>query len=394
MSLTVAASARPGSPRDLRDGLPVGFPAGSDTCSVASSKSASRPPRPRRRATAPLTVDLPVIRSGWPTGISLLSEGCLASIEALADDPPAGTLVVLVSPFSDVAADSVDLLARGILGSAFTEDYLRPEPSGDSWTVGDLEGVLSVVQRVPRSRHVVVLRNVDRMDKRVFDRLLLLLEDPPTPLLLLLTVSRAELLPGTIRGRATVTLPLEVLSATQRVQALVAKGVSPADASEAVDLAGERPSLAGLLALEPSLRALGASVLDPVFPVADTVRAASVRLEEVSTLAAVLLAVRKNPGEAVSVKVSSYEDLSPEGKGLARELLALMVGRRRRFLLGLLTDLPATRMPVWEESLAALELFSRRIGIPVTPLLALARLFEGSAGLVRSSNLSVSNVKA
>ena len=376
--VTSTVAAPQGSGR-YRSSYPVAARSRSDTFFVATSKPSPRTARPSRRKTpAPLAVDLPVIRSGWPSGVSLLSESSLSALEALADDPPAGTLVVLISPFTDVSSDAVDLLARGVLGSAFTDDVLRPEPSGETWTVSDVEAVLLAVQRVPRHRHVVVLGGVDRMDKRVFDRLLLLLEDPPTPLLLLLTVTRAELLPGTIRGRASVTLPLEVLSATQRVQALVTKGVARPEAEEAVELAGERPSLAGLLALEPSLRGLVREVFDPVFPERGIVEAAAVRLERISTLAAVLLAVRRNPGEAVAVPVSSYEDLPPEGKSLARELFTLLVARRRRFLLGLLPALPAARMLWWEEALGALEEFTRRIRVPVTPLLALVTLFVTS----------------
>lgn len=305
------------------------------------------------------------------------------SLEALSDDPPAGALVVLVSPFTDVASDCLDLFARGVLGRAFAEDFYSPRPSGESWTVADLDAVLLCVRKVPRLRHLVALSGMDTTDRRVFDRLLLLLEDPPTPLLVVVTVSRLESLPGTIRGRASTVLALEVLSPAERVAALVAKGVPEPDARQAVDLAGERPSLAGLLALEPTIRSLALSVLDPVFPVESLVASAALRLGQAATLAEVLLAVRSNPSEPVSVPFTRFEDLSPEGKALAREVLGLLVSRRRRFLVEALAGVSAVEAPGLLASLKALEAFSARLRMPVSPLASLVTLWAESSAASR-----------
>lgn len=328
----------------------------------------------RKKSTAPLTVDLPVIRSGWPSGVALLSEDSLGVLEGLADDPPAGSLVVLVSAFTDVATDAVELLARGVLGPALNEDFRVVSPAGERWTVADMDSLLASLARHPRHRHVVALADADRMEKRVFDRLLLLLEDPPTALLMVLCVPRLETLPGTVRGRASETVLLEVLSESQRVRALVAKGVPELSAVEAVRLAGERPSLAGLLSLESPLRVLAREAFEPSIPSVDRLASAARRLTALSTLAAALLEVRKDPTGAVSVPVSRFEDLSPEGKVLARELLGVFVSHRRRYLLNLLSTVSASSMPDLEAALAALDVFLERLRIPVTPLLALVEL--------------------
>jgi len=265
-----------------------------------------------------------------------------------------------------------------VLGRAFGDDFYAPQPSGETWTVADLDAVLLHVRKVPRLRHLVALPGMDRTDRRVFDRLLLLLEDPPTPLLVVVTVSRLESLPGTIRGRASATLFLEVLSPAERVSALVAKGVSESDAAQAVMLAGDRPSLAGLLALEPTIRSLASSAFDPVFPVEGLVEEAVNRLGQVATLAEVLLAVRKDPSKPVSVPFTRFEDLSAEGKVLARELLGLLVARRREFLLDRLVVVSAVDAPVLLGELAGLDLFSSRLRLPVSPLVSLVALWGGT----------------
>ena len=328
----------------------------------------------RKKTPAPRTVDIPVIRSGWPSGVALLSEDSLAALEGLADDPPAGSLVVLVSPFADVAGDSVELVARGILGPAVHEDYRLVTPDGERWTVADMEALVLSVSRHPRCRHVVALSDADRMEKRIFDRLLLLLEDPPTPLLMVLCVPRVETLPGTVRGRASEVMLLEVLSEPQRVRALVSKGVPESAALDAVRLAGERPSLAGLLALESPLRPLAREAFDPALPTGDRLGVAARRLGAISTLATALLEVRRDPAAAVSVPVSRFEDLAPEGKALARDLLTVFVAHRRRYLLEMLPGVSASEMSTLETALRALDLLLVRLRIPVSPLLALTEL--------------------
>ena len=334
---------------------------------VAPGKTAAR----RRAAGSPPVTEVPVLRSGWPSGVALVDEESLSLLESLAEDPPEGSLVVLACEFADVALDAGDLVARGLLGAAAAEDFHPCSPEGERWTVGEVEQLASRVLRYPRYRHVLLVDGAETMERRALDRLLLLLEEPPTPLLVLLVVSRADALPATIRGRAALEIAIGVLPVLERVRALESRGVGAQVARESVELAGVRPSLAGPFAADATFREIARRALDPVQdprPVTGTEE----RLVALATVASVLAAIRKDPSAPVQIENCGYEDLDPAGKSAFRELVVVWAEHRRRWLAGLLHDLPAQAAPVVERSFGDLDLLLERLRVPVSPSLAFA----------------------
>jgi len=300
-----------------------------------------------------------------------VDEESLSLLEGLAEDPPEGSLVVLACEFADVALDSGDLVARSLLGPDAAEDFHACSPEGERWTVAEVELVASRVLRYPRRRHVLLLDRAELIDRRALDRLLLLLEEPPSPLLAILVVPRADSLPATIRGRAACEVSVGVLPANERVRALVDRGVGAQVARDAVDLAGVRPSLAGPFAADAELRSLARRALDPVLD-ARAVTGTEERLVALSSVASALAAVRRDPGAPVVLEACGYEDLDSAGKAVFRELVAVWASHRRRHLAGLLAGLPAAGMPGLEASLAALETLETRLRVPVNPSAAFA----------------------
>lgn len=335
--------------------------------------------RSRRRSRTPDDAALHVLRAGWPSGVALLDESSVVVLEALADEPPAGGLVVLVCEFADVAADAGELVAAGILGRDLREDFLDLAPAGERWTVAEVEDLALRLHRYPRNRHVVLLRDADRLDRRALDRFLILLEEPPSPLLVLLCVPRQDVLPATIRGRAAVTVELGVLPAPSRIAALVDQNVAPSAAQEAVTLAGIRPSLAGPFAADTELRALARacfeSGLEDRSPLLDGYR----RLNAMATLAGVLAEIRATPDAPVELRERSLDELTPAGRGMLREVLLVWSDHRRRALLAALVTVSARDVVELERCLEELETFHRRLRVPVTPPLSMAALVAAAA---------------
>jgi hypothetical protein len=303
--------------------------------------------------------------------VALVDEESLSVLESLADDPPTGSLVVLACEFADVAGDAGDLVARGLLGTDAVEDFRSATPEGERWTVGEIEALASLVSRYPRRRHVLLVDRAETMERRALDRLLLLLEEPPSPLLVLLVVPRADALPATIRGRASLEIGIGVLSANDRVRALESRGVGAQVAREAVELAGVRPSFAGPFAADATLREFARRALDPVFdprPVTGTEE----RLVALSSVASVLAAVRRDPTAAVAIEACGYEDLDQAGKAVFRELVAVWASRRRAWLMAMLPTLVARESPLLERCLVEIDVLAERLRVPVNPSLAFA----------------------
>lgn len=334
---------------------------------TGAARTASR----RRAPGSPPVEEVPVLRSGWPSGVALIDEASLSALETLAEDPPEGSLVVLACEFADVALDAGDLVARGLLGADALEDFHPATPEGERWTVGEVEALASRVLRYPRRRHVLLVDRAETMERRALDRLLLLLEEPPTPLLAILVVPRADVLPSTIRGRAAEEVAIGVLSVAERVKALESRGVGAAVAREAVDLAGVRPSLAGPFAADSVLRELARRALDPVLDVR-AVTGTEERLVALSSVASVLAAVRRDPTTSAPIDSCGYEDLDPAGKAMFRELVAVWAEHRRRWLAGLLVGLPAHAAPVLERCFRDVDVLLERLRVPVGPSLAFA----------------------
>lgn len=341
---------------------------------------------PRKRAAKPLpAADARLLKSGWPTGVGLIAEASLSIIEQLAEDPPQGALAVFVCEFADIALDACDIVAQGILGVTYASDLWRCSPSGERWTVADVEELAFRVQRYPRLRHVLVLPDADRLDRRCADRLLVLLEEPLTPLLMLMCVPRRELLPATIRGRAALEVNLEVLSVPERVKSLMLKGVSAAVAAESVALAGVRPSLAGLFAADSGLRALAKDAFNPHLrsksPLFETQR----RLSFLATFASALRTVRADVTATRSLELLRYEDLDAESKLLTRELLLVWVEHRRALLVSLVETCSQDALVDIGVCLESLEVFVSMLRTPIAPSLALSALVAASPSLSISS---------
>jgi len=315
-----------------------------------------------------------VLRAGWPSGVTLLDERSLALLEGLGEDPPAGALAVLVCEFADVTRDAGELVGRGLLGPAADRDFAALAPASGRWTVPEVAQITARFHHHPEVRHVVFLGQAETLDRRSMDRLLLLTEEPPSPLLLLLGVPRVEQLPATIRGRATTVLELDVLPAPARVRALVERGVAETTARDAVELAGVRPSLAGPLAADSTLRELAREALDPRLDHRAPLEGAERRVLALAALAAALSRVRADPTRAVEVRPRRYEELDPEEKLLFRELVEVWAQHRRRTLVALLGELPAVAVTDLEACLREIERLQERLLVPVTPATAFAAL--------------------
>lgn len=335
---------------------------------------------PRRAPGSPPAKEVPVLQAGWPSGVALVDETSLSVLESIAEDPPSGSLVVLACEFADVSRDAGDMLARTMLGSSAEEDLHLAFPEGERWTVGEVEEIARRLTRYPRSRHVVLVDAAESLERRALDRLLLLLEEPPSPLLVLMVVPRFDVLPATIRGRAAAEVRIGVLSAAERVRALVSRGVGPQVAREAVDLAGPRPSLAGPFASDANLRDLARRGLSPEVGL-DAVASSDRRVLELSTLAFALAAVRRSPGSPVELRERRYEDLDPASRVLFRELVHVWADHRRRGLCALLPSLPPHAMPLLERSLEEVLLLQERLRVPVGPSLAFAACAASSPAL-------------
>lgn len=341
----------------------------------------SRSREPVRRRSKPLAEPaLQVLRAGWPSGVALLDEASLVELEMAADDPPAGSLLVLACEYADIATDAGGLIAAEMLGVNSASDFLPMTPISTRWGVADVAALADRVAVYPKSRHVVLLPSADEFERRALDRLLLVLEEPPSPLLVLLCVSRASLLPETIIGRAAKIVELRVLSSAAREAALVEHGVAPAVAAESVALAGVRPSLAGPFAADVRLRELARVALSAADQHSRPVHAAYLRLAALSTLAGLLAAVRRDPLSGVEFRAWDLDEIDQVGRRVLLDLLQVWAAHRRDALVKLLVSGDASVVDRVQEELLALESFHERVATPV-PLGLCLSAFTASAAL-------------
>lgn len=181
---------------------------------------------------------------------------------------PVPTTMSLVSDNHDIALGVAAVLA-GRWGSAsqldrdvvYSEVYLC-EPTGERWTREDLDSlVLERVAKLPRHRHFLIMVAADDMDLRASERLLKTLEEPPSPTTFILLVGDATRLPTTIKGRLERQVELGQAPASERIEALVASGTDRTSAELAVSLAGRAVTLAPILASDPEVASLAATVI-------------------------------------------------------------------------------------------------------------------------------------
>lgn len=137
-------------------------------------------------------------------------------------------------------------------------DILRlPEDEKDGNRIS-IEAVRGLIHRlghrptIGRMR-VCILPRIDRCSEEAANALLKTLEEPPANTMILMTARHASAIPPTVRSRCAV-ITLTVGSAQAVKAALIANGVSTAEAVHAADLSGGRGEYGKLLAISPELR--------------------------------------------------------------------------------------------------------------------------------------------
>lgn len=141
-------------------------------------------------------------------------------------------------------------------------------------TIRELRGSISL-RPMEANWRVAILGDVERFSLPAYDALLKTLEEPPPFVVLILIATDLEAVPETIRSRCR-QVPLDRLSRDDVTEALIGRGVEPAEAAtiasitrgrigQSFDLAGDREALAarreaietGLEMVEDPLLALG-----------------------------------------------------------------------------------------------------------------------------------------
>lgn len=296
--------------------------------------------------------------------LQLLDGPSLDALEELADEPVPGSVVVLACRVPGLAVAAAETWARRILGSAFRRDFMRMAPAGDRWLVGEVAEVERALSVFPVSRHVMVLEHAEDMDARVRDRLLRILEEPAVPVSVVLIVPDAQDVPPTLRGRASAVLTLQPAPPAAQVDALVAAGFSSSAAKEAVALAGPLADVLPLLAGSPAARAAVKTAVSARLDASAPIRDAVSRADAAARAACALLGLDPAP----------WEELSPEGKTLARRILRVFFGHRRQVLAGLLGRVPADQVPAVVRAVDAVDRAERRLRLGVSPTLLLVAL--------------------
>lgn len=296
--------------------------------------------------------------------LQLLDGPSLDALEELADEPVPGSVIVLACRVPGLAVAAAETWARRILGSAFRRDFLRMAPAGDRWLVGEVAEVEKALSVFPAVRHVMVLERAEDMDARVRDRLLRVLEEPSVPVSVILVVPDTQDVPPTLRGRASAVLTLQPAPPPAQVDALVAAGFSSSAAKEAVALAGPLADVLPLLAGSPAARAAVKAAVSARLDAGSPIRDAVSRADAAARAACALLEVDPAP----------WEDLSPEGKTLARRILRVFFGQRRHVLAGLLARVPVDQVSAVVQAVEAVDRAERRLRMGVSPTLVLTAL--------------------
>jgi hypothetical protein len=321
------------------------------------------------------------------TGLEFLDEGSLVAIENVGEDMPSGAMIILASSFFDVSVAAGTWIAYTILGPHAAVDFVYAKPQTDKWVVDELLAILDVLKHYPDYRHVILLTEAQSLDARAWDRLLVVAEEPSSPLLLILTVNNTALLPATIRSRAADIIDLHLITPDQRANILARDGVTNAAAQEAVSLAGTQPTLASLFALSHPLRIFARNALSSNLAVDLPGIAAIEKLNTLNALARVLCKQQvinnKDPADKSPdlkplkdfSKSVRFDELDSNEKDMLRVLLALWCANRRSLLLDLLNTTDSSISQSLFLSLQQLERFEMLLRIPVTPPVALSALF-------------------
>jgi hypothetical protein len=293
----------------------------------------------------------------------LLDAASLDLIERLADTSIPGALLVFACPLEDVASAAARSYGRLALGaSAAAHDVMTFAPEEGRWRVADLDPLRARLQSQPQSCHVLVLEHADQMDPRCHDRLLLLVEEPPSPAVVILCVASYGRLPATLRGRAAAELTLSPPPVSERVSALVESGASASAAASAVDLAGSMISLALPLSRSPELRAAAKRALEPSLDEIRPVSSAMERVKLLGELATWTLALQTDPSAG---PVGSLPT-TPPGNAQHRALVRLWLEHRRA---AAVTQV-GTALDAVESELDAQDRLLRRLLVPVNIRLA------------------------
>lgn len=115
------------------------------------------------------------------------------------------------SPLETLAeAAFTSLVSLRLSTAAALVDAVVCAPSGERWKVADLEPVLHAFALTPLERKMVLLLAADTMDAAAYDRLLKLVEEPPSPCTIVFAAPSVAALPATLRGRFTATCQVPV----------------------------------------------------------------------------------------------------------------------------------------------------------------------------------------
>jgi hypothetical protein len=161
------------------------------------------------------------------------------------------------SPLETLAeAAFTSLVSLRLSVAAAPADVVVCAPSGERWKVADLEPVLHALSLTPLERKMMLLLAADTMDSSAYDRLLKLVEEPPSPCTIVFAAPIAAELPATLRGRFTATcqvpVPLpEGMGDLLRELALPASLLGRIEHTDVLSMLPRYPRAAELAALLP-----------------------------------------------------------------------------------------------------------------------------------------------
>lgn len=173
-------------------------------------------------------------------GVDLLSEQSRLAMSSLLRTPRRAGLYVVASASLFLAEQSAELLARSWLGgSAGSGDVVVASPQGE-WTVAEVVSrVVYPSQIASPAGRVVVMRGAAPASRAVHDRLLLLTEDPPEGVSVVMCVRSLSDLSRTLLGRSLASVEVAAASSGLVVEALVSRGADRGRVERASAVAGE-----------------------------------------------------------------------------------------------------------------------------------------------------------
>ena len=273
------------------------------------------------------TGDAPESFGSW-FDLALVSASTRRSLNELAVNTPP-VLVALVCELDELAPAAGMLLGERWVTSGDgtqpdTTDTRLLSPESDRWTLDELSiQVLEPAKVSPAFRHVFVIDAADRMDQRLADRLLRLLEEPPSPATFVLCVSSFDALPVTLQGRCEKVVLIESATSSERAEALISAGVARPAAETAIRLAGRAIALAPLLARDAQIASLASRLLD--HPAWDSSATPIADADEILALCSQLAA----SWEAGKLVTRSTERLTPLERAKLRNVVRMGFDRHR-----------------------------------------------------------------